>query len=282
MTQQNPLGGRKVDNRELRDTVKPMDEFELMRRRLRQRGAVTGQERQQELSRQFASLGNLPSGAALKARQQAAVGLERANNEAIQDVNMAEAETLRAEREGARERNLKRDMLSDQLSSTEKISANQLSSTEKISANQLKWAERERGLIEAGMNDRQARQIASNEDMFNIEMALKERGQTFLEGMQNEELALNKSISALNAVNLLTETGFGREEVAGIFETLGLPHANFLSDYFMDKRLPGDPLTGQLPGIANTTAAEEQRWNRNNQQNRQQPRDSNGANGANG
>jgi hypothetical protein len=86
----------------------PIDEFELMRRRLRQRGAATAEGRQRELDRRFAAAGNLPSGAAFRIRQQAAEGAQRATGEALQDVNILQAQTQRAEREAAAQRGLQR------------------------------------------------------------------------------------------------------------------------------------------------------------------------------
>lgn len=252
MTQTNPFAR---DYQEPARTTAPgqIDEFELMRRRLKARGAVSADERQRELQRQFASMGNMPSGAAIRAQQQTATAAERATNEALQDVNIAQADTLRQEREALAGRNLARQTLAQELGSRETVAREQIASTEKISQDQLAWAERERTLIEQGMDARQARELAQSKDMFDIEIELKKRGQSFLEDSTNREFDLNKSISALNAVNLLTQTGFGREEVAGIFQTLGLPHAEFLSEYFINKRLPSDVRIsrGQMPGIAN-------------------------------
>jgi hypothetical protein len=87
-----------------------VDEFELMRRRLRARGAARGEGQQRELTRQFAALGGLPSGAAFKIRQQAQEAAERATSEALQDVNILQAQTQRAEREAEAERGLRREL----------------------------------------------------------------------------------------------------------------------------------------------------------------------------
>ena len=85
-----------------------VDEFEIMRRRLRQRGAASGEGQQRQLNRQFASLGNLPSGAAFKVRQQAQEAQGRQTSEAVQDVNVLQAQTQRAERESAAQRKLQK------------------------------------------------------------------------------------------------------------------------------------------------------------------------------
>lgn len=82
----------------------PPDEFELMRRRLKRRGASRGEEQQRDLNRRFAAAGNLPSGAAFKIRQEAQEGAERQTSEDIQGVNIAEAQTRRQEREAEKQR----------------------------------------------------------------------------------------------------------------------------------------------------------------------------------
>ena len=82
----------------------PIDEFEIMRRRLKARGAAGQEGQQRQLNRQFASLGNLPSGAAFKIRQQAQVAGERQVSENLQDVNVLQAQTQRAEREAEKQR----------------------------------------------------------------------------------------------------------------------------------------------------------------------------------
>ena len=97
MTQQNPLapaGGA--------------DEFEIMRQRLKQRGAARGEQAQRGVARQAASLGNLPSGAALKQRQFAAQATDAQTGQELQDVNVLQAQTQRAERESAAARELQR------------------------------------------------------------------------------------------------------------------------------------------------------------------------------
>lgn len=82
----------------------PVDEFELLRRRLKQRGATRSEARQRDLDRRFAATGGLPSGAAFKIRQQAQEAAERQTSEDVQDVNILQAQTLRQERESERQR----------------------------------------------------------------------------------------------------------------------------------------------------------------------------------
>lgn len=97
-----------------------VDEFEIMRRRLKARGAATGEQQQRDISRQFAAAGNLPSGAAFKIRQQAQTAAERGTSEALQDVNVLQAQTQRAERESAAQRELQRFGITEQARVTER------------------------------------------------------------------------------------------------------------------------------------------------------------------
>jgi len=103
MTQQNPLG-----------SSGGADEFEIMRQRLKSRGAARGAEAQRGVARQAAALGNLPSGAALKQRQFAAQQTEDQTSQELQDVNVLQAQTQRAERESAAGRELQRFGITEQ------------------------------------------------------------------------------------------------------------------------------------------------------------------------
>lgn len=250
MTQQNPFNNRPA-------TPRPgqVDEFELMRRRLKARGATTGQERQQELSRQFASLGNLPSGAAIKTRQQAATASERATNEALQDVNILEAQTLRQEREAQAGRDLQRELQTNQLSAAREMQTEQLGVQRGIAeqgfATDIEKARmagataielqnlrdeavlKERQLIEQGLDARQASALAQNRDLFNLEMEFKREGQSFAEQAFKDELTLNKSITALQSIDLLRANGFDHNDVSGILMALGIPHAEKVTDFLM-------------------------------------------------
>jgi hypothetical protein len=97
-----------------RQPEQPVDEFELMRRRIRQRAGAAGEGRQRELTRRFAALGQAPSGAAFKIRQEAQEATERARSEQLQDINVLEAQTRRAEREGEAQRGLQRELAQTQ------------------------------------------------------------------------------------------------------------------------------------------------------------------------
>jgi hypothetical protein len=87
---------------------KEMDEFEIMRKRLQQRGAIRGAQAQRQGRRQAAALGNLPSGAAMRQQQIAQREVERQTSEDLQNVNIAEAQTREREREAQAGRDLQR------------------------------------------------------------------------------------------------------------------------------------------------------------------------------
>jgi len=266
MTQQNPFNmpGQKPAPK------KPIDEFEIMRQRLKRRGATTGQEQQRDLSRQFAALGNAPSGAALKIRQQAATANQRTTNEALQDVNMMQAQTQRAERESQAQRQLQRDLQAQQIGAQQNLQTQQLEfqgqegaatrdaqrgiaelsartdleKAELAGANAVELENirsesnlRLQGLVEKGMDSRLAQQVASNRELFDLEMEYNKEGRSLEEelarqglDMQERELAMNKTVTALNSVDLLFSMGFNNADVAEMLEALELP--------FQDKLLP--------------------------------------------
>lgn len=294
MTQQNPM-----QNRQAAPNRPAVDEFEIMRQRLRRRGAVSGQERQRELSRQFAAFGNLPSGAALKARQQTAQAQERATNEALQDVNIAQAQTLRAERESAAGRDLQRELQQAQLGAQRDLQKEQISFQERegaaaraaqmelanlaattdlekarmAGANALELQELQNEaalkaaeLQEKGMNERLATRIASNRDLFDIEMAFKREGRTIeqelaREGLdlQQQEMKLNQTVTALNSLDLLFSVGFDNGEINSIVDALDLPFkdklAGFLEDRYqrLDARAEASPSQNVAPGGGDRT-----------------------------
>ena len=99
-----PTPAQQKQQQQAQQATQPVDEFELMRRRIRQRGAAQGEEQQRALTRRFAALGQAPSGAAFKIRQQAREAQERVTGEQLQDVNIQQAQIQRQEREAERQR----------------------------------------------------------------------------------------------------------------------------------------------------------------------------------
>lgn len=275
MTQPNPFNNQQ---RPAAPTSQ-VDEFELMRQRLRRRGATTGQERQQELSRQFAALGNLPSGAAIKTRQQAATASERATHEALQDINIMEAQTRRAERESEAQRGLQRELQREQigfqeregtaqrglqrelqesqragqfelaqLAATTDLEKARMAGANAIELQQLQneAALKERELVEAGTDRRLAQQLASNREMFDIEQAFRQNQSSIQEelaregmSIQQQEFKLNQTVTALNSIDVLMAAGFGQGEIGAIVEALNLPFQAEIGNV-LERKFAGD------------------------------------------
>ena len=252
MTQPNPFNQNQNQNQ---SPNAPIDEFEIMRRRLKQRGAVTGKEQQRDISRQFAAMGNLPSGAALKVRQQAQEAQERATSGALQDVNILEAQTRRGERESEAGRLLQRDLATQQAETQLGLAREQragafdiaslgaqtdLEKARLAGANAIELQNiqneasfRERVLLEQGADVRFAKQLAENQRMFDIEQQLKKENSSIQQELarsgldtQQQEFAINKSVTALNALDLLKDRGFDKGEMMNIMDALDLPFAN--------------------------------------------------------
>ena len=165
MTQQNPFAGNQQRP--------PVDEFELMRRRLQQRGSVRKEEIQRESARQAAALGNLPSGAAMKQRQIATQEAERLTGEQVQDVNIAEAQIRRQERESALERGLKRFGITTQkdISTQEIAGRKELSAQEIIGRQDLQTLQGRQQLAQIGASGEQQRLLARVQGANDMELA---------------------------------------------------------------------------------------------------------------
>ena len=86
----------------------PIDEFELMRRRIQGRGGQRADAAQRDVQRQFARLGNLDSGTALSISQQTAQAQEDLTNQQTEGVNILEAQVRQQERETAKDREVQR------------------------------------------------------------------------------------------------------------------------------------------------------------------------------
>ena len=253
-----------------------VDEFELMRQRLRKRGAVRGEDLQRQVSRDFAALGNLPSGAALKQRQLVAQASEEQTGRELQDVSILEAQTRRAERESAADRGLSREL--GQLQAQTQLGAARIgqetslgtarigaesalavakargatdveiaqlqgATQQQIAQLQSQTALKERALIEQGMDGRLATQISSNRELFDIEMEFKEKGFSLQQRLADhgisqdqEELVLNKIATAINTVEPLKAAGFSDSEIQSLMESLDIPFASDLSDAISSKQ----------------------------------------------
>lgn len=85
-----------------------IDEFEIMRRRVQQQGQRQRERAQRQTKQQFARLGTLPSGQAIAAEQRAVGEAERLTGQALQDVNIAQAQQQFQQREAEAGRELQR------------------------------------------------------------------------------------------------------------------------------------------------------------------------------
>jgi hypothetical protein len=251
---------------------KEIDEFEIMRRRLQQRGAVRGAQAQRQGKRQAASLGNLPSGAAIKQQQLAQRDVERQTSEDVQNVNIVEAQTREREREAEAGRGLQRFGIETQAKTAETlanlqgeqaveqlgIKGAQAIDLAKIgAANDIELAKLQgatqqdiiklQGEINAkaakvaewGVNQRFSDTMSENRRMFNIESKLREKGLSMEKkmaeaglDMDQQELAMNKSVTVLNSLGPLSDLGFGENEIGIMLDALDLPFADEIKDEY--------------------------------------------------
>lgn len=253
---------------------KEMDEFEIMRKRLQQRGAIRGAQAQRQGRRQAAALGNLPSGAAMRQQQIAQREVERQTSEDLQNVNIAEAQTRMQEREAQAGRDLQRfgietqaktaqtlqemqgaqalkqlDVTGAQALEQQRIAGAQALNLQRLgAANDMDMARlqgataqelarlqgdidlRSQRLAEAGVDRRFNKQISESREMFKMEQRLREAGSSFEEemaraglSMQEQELAMNKSVTVLNSLQPLASLGFSEDEIGPMLDALDLP-----------------------------------------------------------
>lgn len=196
MTQTNPFATQQQAK-----PNQPADEFELMRRRLKLRGGVRGEEAQRGVSRQQAALGNLPSGAAIKLQQQAAQQAEAQTGRELTDVNILEAQTRRAERESELQRAFGREGFRSQEAIAREQIAGQRGLQELIGQQQ---AAQQQVIGEQAMSQQQ---LIGEQEL----NAIKARGASDLEiaqlrGADQKEIA-NLQIQSSEKMQLLTERG---------------------------------------------------------------------------
>jgi hypothetical protein len=320
MTQPNPLAQGNG-----RQPQPPTDEFEIMRQRLRQRGAVRGEEAQRQVQRQAAALGNLPSGAALRIQQQAARETERLTGEQIQDVNILQAQTQRAERESAAQRELQRfgittqagtalktaqigaqagleqsrigaraSVRSSQIGAGAQVQAAKIGAQSALDVTRLDTQSREAiaelganndfniaklqgnqrlneiiqqgatdqqilefknrldtdfqkmqndfdlkklKLVEDGMDSRLATQLASNKELFDLEMIFKEKGQTIQERLTDANIDATEADTVMSQIATMTNMldplfsmGFELDDVHGLMSSLDTPFSEEIAE----------------------------------------------------
>jgi hypothetical protein len=155
----------------------PPDEFELLRRRLKLRGATRGEEQQQDLNRRFAAQGNLPSGAAFKIRQQAQQAADRQTSEDLQSVNIAQLQTQRQEREAEKQRAFagEQAQLGREFGREERIGAQQFAGEQARLGEAFATREREAAQGFGSEQARLAREFATGERVSAQDFAASER-----------------------------------------------------------------------------------------------------------
>lgn len=100
-----------------------INEFDIMRQRIRERELQRGKETAEAVKGQFASRGTLQSGAQIKAQERGREQVARQAQDERRDILIAEAQTRRAEREAALQR---------QFQTQERIGAQEFASSERL------------------------------------------------------------------------------------------------------------------------------------------------------
>jgi hypothetical protein len=257
----------------------PVDEFELMRRRIRQRAGAAGEGRQRELTRRFAALGQAPSGAAFRIRQEAQEATERAQSEQLQDVAALEAQTRRQEREGEAQRGLQRELAGEQRGLQRELAQQQAETQLAVTRLGTESAER-LGALDAqtrqalGQMDFDARmkqmQVADDTARFLGKMELDNqvaiadldrqlrRDGTNIENMLAEqqiadsakEGTLNSFATFVNSVAPLREAGLNPAQISAVFDELELGLPNDVITGFLQQNFPDFVTDLPAPGTA--------------------------------
>ena len=245
----------------------PVDEFELMRRRIRQRAGAAGEGRQRELTRRFAALGQAPSGAAFRIRQEAQEATERAQSEQLQDVAALEAQTRRQEREGEAQRGLQRELAGEQRGLQRELAQQQAETQLGVTRLGTESAER-LGALDAqtrqalGQMDFDARmkqmQVADDTARFlgkmeldnqvaiaDLDRQLRREGTNIENMLADQQIAdsakegtLNSFATFVNSVAPLREAGLNPAQISAVFEELELGLPNDTITGFIQQNFP--------------------------------------------
>jgi len=229
----------------------PVDEFELMRRRVKQEGKAAGQQRQQELKRQFARTGQLSSGAFIKQSGIEAQQQEQQQQRALEGVDIAQAGIQRQEREAEKGREFARaerlggqEFAGEQAGIQRGFVASQQEAQNTFASLQAQigreFTTQERGAaqkfasLEAGIQrDFQQRLTDQGRD-FQKEITGfdEETGMTRADALQQEmfdfERTETKKVEALNAMNAMLNIGFSRAETNELLKSLGFEDMKFV------------------------------------------------------
>jgi hypothetical protein len=229
----------------------PVDEFELMRRRIRGMGQQRGDQAQRDVQRKFASLGNLDSGAALDIQQQTAQQQEDQTSNQLMDVNSLEAQTRRQERTSEADRALQRygidtseagqtARLGQTLSSQERMQTQKIGSDYSIAKLGVDANERIAKLgnenamsiaqLEAKTNtDLQRLSLDNARALAEWDRDLRQQGLDIQKVVANNQIdqskiegTLNTAATFINSLDVLKNAGFDLEETRKMFEALNI------------------------------------------------------------
>jgi hypothetical protein len=252
----------------------PVDEFELMRRRVKQEGKAAGQQRQQELKRQFARTGQLQSGAFIKQSGIEQQQQQQQQQRALEGVDIAQAGVQRQEREAERGREFARgerigaqEFAGTQAGLQREFQATQQEAQNTFNALQAQlgreFTTQERLAVQdyakLAAEDQQEFQKQLADEGYEFQKLItgfdEKTGRTGAEILQREIMKFEQDISkqnnAVNMMNSLLGVGFNRTEVQKIMKDLGIDGVKL--------NIPGSEPVEPAPTVsAKTTEARRQ------------------------
>jgi hypothetical protein len=216
-----------------------VDEFELMRRRIREQQNQATAQQQQQSARQFASLGNLQSGAAQKQQQLIAQQGEQQAGQRLADVDINQAQVVRqqaeaekgrtfqtSERLGGQDFSAQQAGLQRVFQTGEREAGQKFATGERLGGQQFATSERLGG--QAFMSQQQLAQNKFIDDQRKAKYGddvrlFNETQRPFLDhqqAFQDKEFQANMTAQFVNALPALKAQGFNPAEVAGLFDSL--------------------------------------------------------------
>ena len=203
-------------------TPDEINEFDIMRQRIKERAAQRGKTAQTGVNQNFASRGLLQSGAQIKAQERAAQGVATQAREEDRDVLVAEAQVNRAQREAAAGR---------QFQTSERLGSQQFAGEQARLGEQFQSSERLAGQVFTGQQNRLAETFTSGENILNRQQNATQFSQNLSEQQalrtQNasqfaEDLRINKQTQAINTITALRTAEFSDDQIKTILSSLGI------------------------------------------------------------
>ena len=244
-------------------TPDEINEFDIMRQRIKERAAQRGKTAQTGVNQNFASRGLLQSGAQIKAQERAAQDVATQAREEDRDVLVAEAQVNRAQREAEAGRQFQTsERLGSQLfageqaglgrafQTSERLSGQTFSGQQARLGEQFQSSERLAGQVFTGQQNRLAETFTSGENILNRKQNADQFQSTLDEQIRTrqtnsaqfaEEMKLNRQNSRINAMSALKNSGFSDGQIEGILGVLGLGTGSGVG---------GDFFSGTGPGVS--------------------------------